>query len=451
MPAYNTPTGTPPPGYATPTTPAGTQPVTPTLGGPNTTPGAGYSPTAPNGQQNAGAIATPVNGNSGTNGAVAQGEYGGNSGSYAIPAPAFGQMPQVSSDPLSNGSLTSTGANAYAGQLGTLANSFLNQQAQNPANAQFGQALNADASQQAAAAQAQQANLNTLYGQATGSIANPADAVMQQGLAQQQAQQQALARSAGIGGAGALAARNAQMNNAVAGVNTANQTAQANAAFQAQAAQQYGTAAGAYGQQAQQQQQEQQQYGTNYGQLQGTQNVQNAQNQLAAQQQGMNVVQGQLTADTNMYTAEQQENTNQQMANNAAAAQMTNAAIAGGTTAGEATLKLISDARLKTDIRRDTLADQFMDHLHPYSYRYQDPNDEPADGAPTGGHYLGVMAQDVERAPGVGPQIVKNTPRGKALSTPATVSALAAGVGRLHERLKALEAERAGKENADAG
>jgi hypothetical protein len=83
-------------------------------------------------------------------------------------------------------------------------------------------------------------------------------------------------------------------------------------------------------------------------------------------------------------------------------------------------------------------ADSFLASLHPYTYEYKDPQNEPRD-APTGGRYLGVMAQDVERAPGVGRQIVTDTPHGKAIELPAMVSSLAAGTGRLHERLSALE------------
>lgn len=88
-----------------------------------------------------------------------------------------------------------------------------------------------------------------------------------------------------------------------------------------------------------------------------------------------------------------------------------------------------------------TEADHFLAHLQPYSYRYKNPAMEPS-SQPNGGRYLGVMAQDVERAPGVGPQIVKDTPQGKVLEGPALMSALAAGVGRLHQRVAQLEAGR---------
>jgi hypothetical protein len=83
-------------------------------------------------------------------------------------------------------------------------------------------------------------------------------------------------------------------------------------------------------------------------------------------------------------------------------------------------------------------AESFLDSLHGgYSYRYKDPSNEPS-SEPTGGRYLGVMAQDLEKSP-VGPQIVKDTPKGKVLEGNALLSALAAGTGNLHERLKRVE------------
>lgn len=97
---------------------------------------------------------------------------------------------------------------------------------------------------------------------------------------------------------------------------------------------------------------------------------------------------------------------------------------------------VMSDRELKDTSHRNA-ADGFLDSMKPYTYRYKDPTNEPTD-APTGGHYLGVMAQNVERSP-TGDTIVKDTPRGKMLEGGALMSGLAAGVGRLHERLSMLE------------
>jgi hypothetical protein len=344
---------------------------------------------------------------------------------------------------------TQGGANAYANSLAGVGQSFLGQQAQNPNSTQFGGSLSSDYAQFQAAQAQQRGVLGQLQAQANGTAVNPASAQMAAGTQQAQNQQQAMAHSAGIGGAGAMAARNAQTTGATLGINNANATAQANAQFQAQGAQQYQQAANQYAQQQQAWQQGQQGYGAGYASLQQQQYNQNSQNQLGAYQQAQQVQEGQLTSDVNQAVAQEQRGTNAQAAANAANSQwnnqLTGAALQGTTSL--IGMGAMSDARIKKDILRDTLADKFLEHLHPYSYRYQDPADDP--GGPTGGRYMGVMAQDVEQAPEIGPQLVKNTPRGKALSVPATMSALAAGVGRLHERLKALEEGRARGGNPD--
>ena len=93
---------------------------------------------------------------------------------------------------------------------------------------------------------------------------------------------------------------------------------------------------------------------------------------------------------------------------------------------------LLSDRRRKEAVRpggRD--ADVLIRALQAKSYRYRDK----ADGA---GPRLGVMAQDVERAPG-GQAAVITTPRGKAIDVPQFTGMLGAAVGRLGERLAALE------------
>jgi hypothetical protein len=101
---------------------------------------------------------------------------------------------------------------------------------------------------------------------------------------------------------------------------------------------------------------------------------------------------------------------------------------------------LASAGRIPSDerIKEHDPADAFLEHLVPHTYRYKDPRMEPA-AEPTGGHYLGVMAQDVERSPTVGPQLVKDTPRGKVIEGPAMLSALAAGSGRLYQHSRELE------------
>ena len=99
--------------------------------------------------------------------------------------------------------------------------------------------------------------------------------------------------------------------------------------------------------------------------------------------------------------------------------------------AGQAAM-MLSDRRRKEAIApggKD--ADALIRALRAKSYRYRDP----ADGE---GQRLGIMAQDLERVPG-GHAAVVNTPRGKQIDTAQLSGLLGAAVGRLGERLVALE------------
>ena len=110
---------------------------------------------------------------------------------------------------------------------------------------------------------------------------------------------------------------------------------------------------------------------------------------------------------------------------------------------------MTSDERAKFAVERgrESMADAFLDHLHPYSYQYKNPGDEPRPA--TGGRYLGVMAQDLEQAPGIGRQLVMDTPGGKRVSIGAGLGAVMAGLGRVDERLKALESSHDEDEEGD--
>jgi hypothetical protein len=83
----------------------------------------------------------------------------------------------------------------------------------------------------------------------------------------------------------------------------------------------------------------------------------------------------------------------------------------------------------------------FLDSLKAYTFRYKNPEHE-LKSTPNGGEYLGVMAQDVESTP-AGKQIVSETPEGvKVLENKPMLSAMAAGLGNLNERLAELEKKR---------
>lgn len=99
----------------------------------------------------------------------------------------------------------------------------------------------------------------------------------------------------------------------------------------------------------------------------------------------------------------------------------------------------MSDATQKV-LEHHSLADEFLDHMKPYTYKYKDPSMEPRI-QPTGGTYLGVMAQDLERIPHLGSQLVVETPHGKMVDQKTALSATMAGLARLNERLRAVEAD----------
>ena len=83
--------------------------------------------------------------------------------------------------------------------------------------------------------------------------------------------------------------------------------------------------------------------------------------------------------------------------------------------------------------------DAFLAHVDPKAFRYKHPSDEPT-GSPTGGEYLGVNAEHVAASPVIGEQIVKERADGmKGIDPLPALSAVMAGVGRLHERVEALE------------
>lgn len=101
-----------------------------------------------------------------------------------------------------------------------------------------------------------------------------------------------------------------------------------------------------------------------------------------------------------------------------------------------------SDERAKSPSSGMHTADALLDTLKnsAATYRYTDPSLEPREGGPTGGKYLGVMAQDLERVPQIGHQLVSEQPNGlKSVEGGAATSALMGGMGRLTERLERIE------------
>lgn len=84
----------------------------------------------------------------------------------------------------------------------------------------------------------------------------------------------------------------------------------------------------------------------------------------------------------------------------------------------------------------------FLDSLAPYEYKYKNPADAPSMRPDAkGDKYIGVMAQNVERSP-TGHSIVGQDATGKKyLEIAPMMSAMAAGLGQVHERLRQIEDE----------
>ena len=100
-----------------------------------------------------------------------------------------------------------------------------------------------------------------------------------------------------------------------------------------------------------------------------------------------------------------------------------------------------SDERLKAERpNAGSHADAFLASIAPHEYTWTHPDAAP-NGNAAAAPNLGVMAQSVESSP-AGHAIVQDDPQSgyKKLDHAALLSAVAAGAGRLHQRVSALEA-----------
>ena len=96
---------------------------------------------------------------------------------------------------------------------------------------------------------------------------------------------------------------------------------------------------------------------------------------------------------------------------------------------------LPSDENQKMNIR------QMLDTLDPYTYQYKNPVRFGDPGDPNK-RFVGVMAQDLERAGPIGESMVVNTPEGKMIDGGKGVGALLAAATDLNDRVKELETMR---------
>lgn len=111
----------------------------------------------------------------------------------------------------------------------------------------------------------------------------------------------------------------------------------------------------------------------------------------------------------------------------------------GISAAGSAGSMLLSDEEAKEALGGgDNAADQLISGLEPEQYRYN--------GEDAGTVRLGVMAQDVEQAGPMGEQMVGDAGGGmRGLDKDRALSAALATIGRLGERVEALEARGRGR------
>jgi hypothetical protein len=95
----------------------------------------------------------------------------------------------------------------------------------------------------------------------------------------------------------------------------------------------------------------------------------------------------------------------------------------------------VSDEDAKKDIKKPTMLEKFLDNIDPVSFKYKDPDGEMGK---TPGTHLGVIAQQVEKAPG-GESMVHDTEKGKMIDIPSAVGMLMAAAADGHDRMKELE------------
>lgn len=94
-----------------------------------------------------------------------------------------------------------------------------------------------------------------------------------------------------------------------------------------------------------------------------------------------------------------------------------------------------SDEKGKKDIHKGDKVAAFLDAIDPVTFKYKE-----SDGTMgrTPGTHIGVIAQQVEKAPG-GKSMVIETPEGKAIDLASAVGTLLAAAAESHDRVKQLE------------
>ncbi len=285
-----------------------------------------------------------------------------------------------------------------------------------------------------------------------GAAQQAAKAQLQAGTDQAIATQHALANSGNL--SQQIGSQKAAMDNAAT---LGQQNALNASALQAQmAAGAQGQYAGAAGQQASQAAQNAglQQAQTTAQMAAGAQQQQQAQLQQAqtAAQQAQTTQQQQLLDQLNSQAlgyAGQTNNAQQNAASNqlgglgiqqnalGQTSQYRAQALGGALNAGGGALALASDKDLKTDIKDGkSTVKSFLDALDSKTFEYKESDNK--DGK-TPGMHMGVIAQQVEKAPG-GKSMIVETEGGKGLDLASAVGTLLAAATESNDRIKELEA-----------
>lgn len=95
----------------------------------------------------------------------------------------------------------------------------------------------------------------------------------------------------------------------------------------------------------------------------------------------------------------------------------------------------LSDEDTKKDIKKGSKVEAFLDAIDPVSFEYKDSDGQMGR---TPGEHLGVIAQQVEKAPG-GASMIVETPEGKGIDLASAVGTLLAAAAQNHNRLEDLE------------
>jgi len=95
----------------------------------------------------------------------------------------------------------------------------------------------------------------------------------------------------------------------------------------------------------------------------------------------------------------------------------------------------LSDKNSKKDIKKDSKISEFLDAIDPVSFKYKESDGKMGK---TPGEHLGIIAQQVEKAPH-GKSMIVETPKGKGIDLAAAVGTLLSAAAETHDRIKQLE------------